>query len=127
MSLVVNSEDKFVYGVHHWMDVAIVFVPLVEFLAILGLLRLAGVFELQEVSRLGRLYRLPGRNRRAAGRDCKTRCLVGERENRPIVSQWQVLSWDLAGHFFGMHYFKHTVDCRCVSNEKAKCSRWLAV
>jgi hypothetical protein len=58
--LVSVAEDKVMHGVRHWMEVAVVLLPLVEVLPVLRLFRLTGLFELQEVSRLGRLYRLRG-------------------------------------------------------------------
>lgn len=48
------------YTVQNWMDLAIVALPLVDFLPVLRLLRLTRVLELQQLSRLGRLYRLRG-------------------------------------------------------------------
>jgi voltage-gated potassium channel len=52
------ADDKGRYCLHNWMDLAVVFLPLVDFLPILRLVRLTGLLELQQVSRLGRLYRL---------------------------------------------------------------------
>jgi voltage-gated potassium channel len=52
------SPEKLVYCLQHWMDLAVVALPLVDFLPILRLLRLTRVLQLQQVTRLGRLYRL---------------------------------------------------------------------
>jgi voltage-gated potassium channel len=52
------ADSKTDYCLHHWMDVAVVCLPLVDFLPILRLFRLTGLLEFQQVSRLGRLYRL---------------------------------------------------------------------
>lgn len=54
------AEDKTGYCLHNWMNLAVVCLPLLDFLPVLRLLRLAGVLDLQQVSRLGRLYRLRG-------------------------------------------------------------------
>src|SRR5262249_37588110 len=43
-----------------WVDVASGFVPLVDVLPILRLMRLTGLLEFQQVGRLSRLYRLRG-------------------------------------------------------------------
>jgi hypothetical protein len=48
------------YSFQNWMDVAVVALPLIDFLPVLRLLRLTRVLELQQISRLGRLYRLRG-------------------------------------------------------------------
>src|SRR5262245_6732684 len=54
------AASKADYCVRHWVDVAIVFLPLVDFLPILRLMRLTGLLEFQQVGRLSRLYRLRG-------------------------------------------------------------------
>jgi voltage-gated potassium channel len=54
------AQDKPHYCLTHLMDLAVVSLPLVDFLPILRLLRLTRVSELQEISRLGRFYRLRG-------------------------------------------------------------------
>lgn len=54
------ADDKTDYCLRHWMDVAVVTLPLIDCLPILRLLRLSSVLEVQQVSRLGRLYRLKG-------------------------------------------------------------------
>jgi hypothetical protein len=52
------AEDRIGYCLGHWLDFAVVILPLIDFLPILRLLRLGSVLEVQQVSRLGRLYRL---------------------------------------------------------------------
>src|SRR5262249_61667669 len=54
------AEDRINYCLCHWLDLAVVVLPLIDFLPILRLLRLRRLFEGQQVSRLGRLYRLEG-------------------------------------------------------------------
>jgi voltage-gated potassium channel len=54
------ADGMALYCLYHWIDVAIVFLPLVDFLPILRLLRIAGLFEFEQVGRLGRVYRLRG-------------------------------------------------------------------
>jgi len=57
--VMVSVADKKVrYCLTNWIDLAVVFLPLVDFMPLLRLLRLAGLVELGQVSRLGRLYRL---------------------------------------------------------------------
>lgn len=59
--VMVSVADKKVrYCLTNWMDLAVVFLPLVDFMPLLRLVRLAGLVELGQVSRLGRLYRLRG-------------------------------------------------------------------
>src|SRR5262245_45844518 len=52
------AEDRINYCLCHWLDLAVVVLPLIDFLPILRLLRLGSLLEVQQVSRLGRLYRL---------------------------------------------------------------------
>jgi hypothetical protein len=54
------ADNKARYCWQNWMDVAVVFLPLVDFLPLLRLVRLIGFLEVQQLSRLGRLYRLRG-------------------------------------------------------------------
>jgi hypothetical protein len=54
------ADRKTDYCLHHWIDLAVVLFPLVDFLPVLRLLRLGSLLELQQVSRLSRLYRLRG-------------------------------------------------------------------
>jgi voltage-gated potassium channel len=54
------AASKADYCVRHWVDLVIVFLPLVDFLPLLRLMRLTGLLEFQQVGRLGRLYRLRG-------------------------------------------------------------------
>ena len=59
--VMVSVADKKVrYCLTNWMDLAVVFLPLVDFMPLLRLLRLTRVVELGQISRLGRLYRLRG-------------------------------------------------------------------
>jgi voltage-gated potassium channel len=53
-------HGKLRYCLQHWMDLAVVALPLIDFLPILRLIRLTRVLELQQITRLGRLYRLRG-------------------------------------------------------------------
>ena len=54
------AEKKLRYCFTNWMDLAIVALPLLDFLPLLRTLRLTRVLELQQMTRLGRLYRLRG-------------------------------------------------------------------
>jgi hypothetical protein len=54
------ADRKTRYCLQNWMDVAIVVLPLVDFMPLLRLLRLTRLLELQQLSRIGRLYRLRG-------------------------------------------------------------------
>lgn len=54
------ADKKWRYALQNWMDVAIVVLPLIDFLPLLRLLRLTRLLELQQLTRLGRLYRLRG-------------------------------------------------------------------
>jgi hypothetical protein len=54
------ADDKARYCLHNFMNLAVVFLPLVDFLPLLRLARLAGLLKAQQISRLGRLYRLRG-------------------------------------------------------------------
>jgi voltage-gated potassium channel len=54
------SREKLWYCLRHWMDLAVVALPLVDFLPILRLIRLTRVLEVQQIMRLGRLFRLRG-------------------------------------------------------------------
>jgi voltage-gated potassium channel len=58
--LVSVADKKAQYCLTNWLDLAVVFLPLVDFMPLLRLVRLAGVVELGQVSRLSRLYRLRG-------------------------------------------------------------------
>src|SRR5262249_28880590 len=63
--LVSVAESKPRYCLKHWMDLAVVLLPLVDFLPLLRLLRLTRLMELQQVGRLYRLRSLIGRIWRA--------------------------------------------------------------
>jgi hypothetical protein len=54
------SREKLCYCLQHWIDLAVVALPLIDFLPILRLIRLTRVLEIQQITRLGRLYRLRG-------------------------------------------------------------------
>ena len=54
------ADDKTRYCLHNFMNLAVVFLPLVDFLPLLRLARLARVLEAQQLGKLGRLYRLRG-------------------------------------------------------------------
>lgn len=58
--MVCVAKNRLGYCLAHWMDLAVVALPLIDFLPILRLLRLTRLVELQQVMRLGRLYRLRG-------------------------------------------------------------------
>jgi hypothetical protein len=58
--MVSATEQRLRYCLANWMDLAVVFLPLLDFLPILRLVRMTELLELQQVSRLGRLYRLRG-------------------------------------------------------------------
>jgi hypothetical protein len=62
------AENKLRYCKEHWLDLAIILLPLVSFLRSLRLVRatrLARVAKLQQLSKMGRLYRLRGLTMRA--------------------------------------------------------------
>jgi hypothetical protein len=52
------AENRIRYCYLHWIDLAIVLLPLIEALPILRLLRLGSLLRVEQVARLGRLYRL---------------------------------------------------------------------
>jgi hypothetical protein len=54
------APKKLAYCLQNWMDLAIVVLPLLDFMPLLRLLRLTRLLELQQFARLGRLYRLRG-------------------------------------------------------------------
>jgi hypothetical protein len=54
------ADDKSTYCLHNFMNLAVVALPLVDFLPLLRLARLAGLLEAQQLSRLSRLFRLRG-------------------------------------------------------------------
>ena len=54
------ADKKFRYALQNWVDLAIVVLPLIDFLPVLRLLRLTRLLELQQLIRMGRLYRLRG-------------------------------------------------------------------
>ncbi|MBI3408285.1 MAG: hypothetical protein HY040_08005 [Planctomycetes bacterium] len=58
--MVCVARNRLAYCLAHWMDLAVVALPLIDFLPILRLLRLTRLVELQQVMRLGRVYRLRG-------------------------------------------------------------------
>jgi hypothetical protein len=54
------ADDRIRYCLQNWMNLAVVVLPLVDFLPLLRLARLAGLLEAQKLSRLSRLFRLRG-------------------------------------------------------------------
>jgi voltage-gated potassium channel len=54
------TDDKPRYCLHNFMNLAVVFLPVVEFLPLLRLARLAGLLEAQQIGRVARLFRLRG-------------------------------------------------------------------
>jgi len=59
--VMVSVADKKVrYCLQNWMDLAIVLLPLVDFLPIFRLFRLTRVLQVQHLGRMGRLYRMRG-------------------------------------------------------------------
>lgn len=54
------ADNKVRYCLQNWMDLAVVALPLIDFLPILRLLRLTRVLQIHQISRIGRLYRLRG-------------------------------------------------------------------
>jgi len=54
------ADDRIRYCSQNWMNLAVVALPLVDFLPLLRLARLAGLLEAQKLSRLSRLFRLRG-------------------------------------------------------------------
>jgi len=54
------AEKKIIYCVQNWMDMAVVVLPLIDFLPILRVWRLGGLLRLNQINRMGRIYRLRG-------------------------------------------------------------------
>lgn len=54
------AESKIAYCFQNWIDLAVVALPVVDFLPLLRLWQLARLVQLNQISRLGRLYRLRG-------------------------------------------------------------------
>jgi hypothetical protein len=54
------AEKKLAYLLNHWIDAAVVFLPMLEFLPFLRLLRATRVLKLQNLARLAKYYRLYG-------------------------------------------------------------------
>lgn len=54
------AKHRFRYVLTHWIDLAIILLPLVHFLPLFRMLRLGRVLRLEQLSRLGRLYRMQG-------------------------------------------------------------------
>jgi hypothetical protein len=59
------APRKLAYCASHWVDLAIILLPLVQFLPLLRLLRVGRVLRLEQLSRMGRVYRLRGLSLRA--------------------------------------------------------------
>jgi voltage-gated potassium channel len=59
------AESKWRYCLLHWIDLAVVLLPLVEFLPIARLLRLGQLLRAEQLTRMSRLYRLQGLAMRA--------------------------------------------------------------
>ena len=56
--MVAVADHPIVYCLRHWIDVAIVLLPVIDFLPLLRVLRLGRVLRLEQLLRWGRLYRL---------------------------------------------------------------------
>lgn len=54
------AEKKIAYCIQNWMDLAVVVLPLIDFLPILRAWRLGGLLRLNQLNRMSRLYRLRG-------------------------------------------------------------------
>jgi hypothetical protein len=57
------AKRKILYSTSHWVDLAIILLPLLQFLPflpLLRLLRLGNILRLEQLTRMGRLYRLQG-------------------------------------------------------------------
>ena len=54
------AEKKLAYCLQNWMDLAVVALPIIDFLPILRLWQLGRLVQLNQIGRLGRLYRLRG-------------------------------------------------------------------
>jgi voltage-gated potassium channel len=54
------ADNKLRYCVQNWMDLAIVLLPLIDFLPLFRVLRLTRVLQVQQLSKMGRLYRMRG-------------------------------------------------------------------
>jgi hypothetical protein len=58
--LISLAEDRLVYALQNWMDLAVVILPILDFLPVLRLWQSGRLFQLNQLSRLSRLYRLRG-------------------------------------------------------------------
>lgn len=58
--MIAVADKKVRYCIQHWMDLAIVVLPLIDFLPIFRLLRLTRLMQAQQLTRMGRLYRIRG-------------------------------------------------------------------
>lgn len=59
--IMVNATDKKLQYVRkHWVDLAIILLPLISFLRSLRVLRIARLAKVQKLARLGRIYRMRG-------------------------------------------------------------------
>ena len=54
------ARKRLQYCITHWIDVAVVMLPLLDFMPLLRTLRLGRLISLQKLGQLGRLYRLRG-------------------------------------------------------------------
>jgi hypothetical protein len=54
------AEKKLRYALEHWVDVAVVILPMVEFLPFLRLLRVTRIMRVQNFARMAKYYRLYG-------------------------------------------------------------------
>jgi hypothetical protein len=59
------AEKKWTYCLRNWTDLAVVVLPLVEFMPFFRLLRLGRLFQLQQFGKMGRVYRLRGLSMKA--------------------------------------------------------------
>ena len=58
--LVSVADKKIAYCIQNWMDLAVVALPIIDFLPVLRLWQLSRLVQLNQIGRLGRLYRLRG-------------------------------------------------------------------
>lgn len=54
------ADKKLAYCIQNWMDLAVVVLPVIDFLPVLRLWQLSRLVQLNQIGRLGRLYRLRG-------------------------------------------------------------------
>jgi len=60
ITMISATDKKFAYVKKHWIDLAIILLPLLSFLRSLRFLRLARLAKVQKIAKMGRIYRMRG-------------------------------------------------------------------